>query len=567
MSRPDRAGGTPAVRPPDPADMTPTVRRPDPAPAVPTVRLRDVFVAYPRPQGALMALRGLDLEIHPGERLVVQGPNGSGKSTLLRVITGEQPVAAGTVEVGGTALHRLRGADRRRWRAGAVGFLDQHARRNLFPQLDVTDNVALQLRLTGASSSDAHRRATAVLAELGLTGLAHRAVASLSGGEAQRVAIGAAVAHAPALLLADEPTGELDEDSAHAVYTLLGRVATAGTSLVLVSHDRRAEAYADRTVAIRDGRLAEQWWPGDGDVEQVPDASGWLRLPPDLLPRHRRTPLVARRAPDGVVLTVPARNRSEDVVAGAAAAPIPVVAPADHGLDTLLQLAGVRAAYGPRVLFAGLDLTLARGGWAAVTGPSGSGKTTLVGLLAGLLDPVEGQVRVGGVAWAALDREARALHRRDWLALGPQRPQLVEALTVRENLDLTAAVRGGQAVAGTRPSPAGERAATAEALPSTTDTRTATAEALGLLPLLDQAVATLSGGERQRVALARCLVTDAPLVVLDEPTSQQDEESAERVVQALLAACRAGRAVVVASHDARLTDAADRVLALGPPAG
>ena len=116
------------------------------------VQVRDVFVAYHGAAGSVMALRGSDLTLAVGERLLVQGPNGSGKSTLLRVITGEQPVVAGTVVVSGTALHELTAGQRREWRARSVGFVDQFAGRGLLPELSVVQNVALQLRLIGASA-------------------------------------------------------------------------------------------------------------------------------------------------------------------------------------------------------------------------------------------------------------------------------------------------------------------------------------------------------------------------------------------------------------------------------
>ena len=208
----------------------------------PIVAVRDVFVAFAGGGGPVMALRGADLSLSPGERLLVQGPNGSGKSTLLRVITGEQDVIAGTVEVGGTPLHDLDAGRRRQWRARAVGFIDQHARRGLLPEQSVVDNVSLQLRLTGVASVLAERQARTTLARLGLESLASRTVAELSGGEAQRVATCAAVAHQPQLVLADEPTGELDEESAREVYDLLGAIAAEGTGVILVSHDPRSVA-------------------------------------------------------------------------------------------------------------------------------------------------------------------------------------------------------------------------------------------------------------------------------------------------------------------------------------
>ena len=242
-----------------------------------------------------MALRGADLTLAAGERLLVAGPNGSGKSTLLRVVTGDQPVLAGRVEVGGAAVHAMDDADRRRWRTRALGFVDQHARRNLLPELDVRDNVALQLRLTGTRPAVARARAEETLERLGLGALARADVRRLSGGEAQRVALCAAVAHGPALVLADEPTGELDEDAARQVYGLLESVAADGTGVILVSHDPRSDAFVDRAVRLRDGRLAEEWVPGRAGVAQVADSRGWVRVPSGCSPPTRGVRRAGRR--------------------------------------------------------------------------------------------------------------------------------------------------------------------------------------------------------------------------------------------------------------------------------
>ncbi|MDQ1482035.1 MAG: peptide/nickel transport system ATP-binding protein ddpF [Actinomycetota bacterium] len=508
------------------------------------VEVEDVFVAFRGAAGAVMALRGADLAVRAAERLLVQGPNGSGKSTLLRVITGEQPVVAGTVRVGGTSLQELPAPQRRRWRARNVGFIDQYARRGLLAEQRVLDNVALQLRLTGVSSAKARSRARSILDQLGLGELADRKVPDLSGGEAQRVAICAAVAHRPRLVLADEPTGELDEHSAHAVYQMLSQIAADGTSVILVSHDPRAHAFADRGVRVRDGRVAEQWTPGSAEVEQVPDSRGWIRVPAELWPpTPTRSGLVASAQNDGLLL----RPRSgdghhgvqqvSDVVRDRSAAtdPVPVAWPAVAGSTPLVELTGVSAGYPGIPLFASLDFLIGSGDWAVVTGRSGSGKSTLLLLRAGLLDPTAGVDRGGGKTWVGLDRDDRAALRRPWVALAPQRPTLVEAMTVRENLELTSAVRRA---------------------PVGTDRVTRTAGRLGLTALLDQQVERLSGGERQRVAIARCLVSGAPLLLLDEPTSQQDEDSAARVVAVLQEETAAGRAVFAATHDPRLTELA-----------
>lgn len=506
----------------------------------PIVSVSDAFVAFSGAAGPVMALRGLDLRLELGERLLVQGPNGSGKSTLLRVITGEQPVTAGTVRVGGTALHELDATRRRRWRATSVGFIDQHARRGLLPELSVLGNVMLPLRLSGVERPKARRQALDTLARLGLESLADRGVTELSGGEAQRVATCAAVAHGPQLVLADEPTGELDEESARGVYELLAAVAAAGTGIILVSHDARSVRFADRAVRIRDGRTAEQWRPGSAEVEQLTDSHGWARIPAELLPTGPPVTALVARARSGGLLLEPRWNPAAEPPSSAEPR-LPagtILRPLAAGSEPLVRLVGVSGGY-PRttnapLLFSDLDLELAPGSWAAVTGPSGSGKSTLLALVAGLLDPLAGMVLVAGSDWADCSRAQRAELRRRIVTVTPQRPALVEALTVEENLMVTAEIRASEE-----------------------DRVAAVAEDLGLTRLRHQPVSALSGGERQRVSLARSLVSEASVLVLDEPTSQQDDVSADRVVAALVAVVAAGRVVLVASHDPRLIGRAD----------
>jgi putative ABC transport system ATP-binding protein len=201
----------------------------------------------------------------------------------------------------------------------------------------------------------------------------------------------------------------------------------------------------------------------------------------------------------------------------------------------------VAAGYAGRAIFTDLRLRVEAGTLTTVTGPSGSGKSTLLALAAGLLDPVSGSVRIGGTAWAGLSRTERAVRRRRELVFAPQQPALVEAFTVRENFELSAAVRGEVL-----------SAADVERVASTLD----------LSKLVNEDVSRLSGGERQRVGLGRCLVTRAPLLVADEPTSQQDLASAALVGDALRTEVRAGRGVLVATHDDDLIRWATSVVAL-----
>jgi ABC-type lipoprotein export system ATPase subunit len=238
--------------------------------------------------------------------------------------------------------------------------------------------------------------------------------------------------------------------------------------------------------------------------------------------------LLIPRAPAEIVPDLPSRS---------------LRAPERPTYDVLADLTGLAAGYGDRTLFDRLDLVLRSGTWTAVTGPSGSGKSTLISVIAGLLPPLAGTVTVADGQWDGLSRGARAEHRRRWVALLPQRPAMLEALTVRENLQLTAGIRGS-----------------AGKWPDTTVDELA--ERLVLTRLLDQPVQLLSGGERQRAAFARALISSASLLLLDEPTSQQDESSVDRVVRVIREEVAAGRSVLVAAHDPRVVSPSTLVVEL-----
>ena len=289
--------------------------------------------------------------------------------------------------------------------------------------------------------------------------------------------------------------------------------------------------------------------PGRTGVAQVPDSRGWVRLPTELLGVDRRpTSWTARPGDEGLVLRPsgggPARTSAPPpvrVAATTAARPGPDGAGPKAQDAALVSLAGVAAGRAGRTLFEGLDLELRPGSWTALRGPSGSGKSTLLSLVAGLTDPRAGQVAVGGTAWAGLDRATRAAHRGRWLAYGLQRANLVETMSVAENVALATDARG--------------RTADADEVAALVGT-------LGLTAQLRTPAGVLSGGERQRASLARVLVAGVPVLVLDEPTSQQDDVSAARVVDALTAACAAGAAVLVASHDPAVLERAGAALVL-----
>ena len=199
----------------------------------------------------------LDAQIASGERVAVMGRSGSGKSTLLNLISGIDRADGGAVHVDGLEVTALGEPARTLFRRAHIGFVYQFF--NLIPTLDVAENVRLVLELNGVHGRVARERSLAALADVGLRARAHSAIDALSGGEQQRVAIARALVHAPQLLLADEPTGNLDDATVQEVLpSLLGLTRARGTTLVMVTHDETLAAAADRVLELREGRLHER---------------------------------------------------------------------------------------------------------------------------------------------------------------------------------------------------------------------------------------------------------------------------------------------------------------------
>jgi ABC-type lipoprotein export system ATPase subunit len=507
---------------------------------------RDVFRIYATPEGDAAALQGLTLQVEEQEVLVVLGPSGSGKSTLLRILSGLDRPSAGFVRVFGREVGKLRGRELADYRSDLLGYVEQHYSRALDPDLSARELVGIQLGLVGADRKARERRADELLERVGLERKRGSRPGELSGGEQQRVAVCAALAHRPRLLLADEPTGELDAASAALVYDLIGELAREqGCTTVLVSHDVESTRIADRTVRVRDGRVSEEAGRTGSEETLVVARGGWLRLPEELLARAGIGERArAELAGEHIVV------RSADLGPQKAVEPEapPSIEPATDG-RIVAEARGVGKSYGHdaqrRVVLAGLDASFGAGRLVAVTGPSGSGKTTLLHLLAGLADPDEGRIVVLGRELAGLDREARAALRREDVAFIGQDPGLTPFLSARENVELGLALRSVSA------QDAEERAL--DAL-----TR------VGLGERVEQRAGRLSAGERQRVAIARAVAAGARLLLADEPTARLDEANA-LVVGALFVrlAREAGVAVVVATHDLLVVDQADATLSLG----
>ena len=211
---------------------------------------------YRTPAGSFPALRGIDLELASGELVAVVGKSGSGKSTLLHVIGGIDAPTSGRVSVGGRPIAELSGNALARWRGTTVGIVFQFFQ--LLPTLTAVENVMLPMDFHGAiAARDRRPRALELLARVDVAAHADKLPATLSGGQQQRVAIARALANDPPVILADEPTGNLDSDTAADVLGLLKALAGAGKTVVVATHEREVGRIADRVVTLADGRVLE----------------------------------------------------------------------------------------------------------------------------------------------------------------------------------------------------------------------------------------------------------------------------------------------------------------------
>ena len=498
------------------------------------IDVRDVFRVHQTAEGDAAALQGLSLTVREGETVTVLGPSGSGKSTFLRILAGLDRPSAGTVRVFGTELAKLPARDVARYRTHTIGYADQHYARALAPELTARELVGLELGLAGATPAERDRRADELLERVGLADKRAARPAELSGGEQQRVAVAASLAHRPKLFLADEPTGELDAESARLVYGTIGElIRTERCTAVIVSHDPESASIADRVIRIRDGRVSEESGGSLREESIVVGRGGWLRLPEELLRRS------------GIRTHASARLEGRDIVVSgeepAENAPTVEALERPREARPVAALRRVSKGYGARTVLDGLAAMFASSTLTVVTGPSGSGKTTLLHVLAGLELPDAGEVDVLGTDVAQLDRTGRAEFRRDHVGYVGQQPGLVPALSALENVELALALRGLPQDAAREP-----------------------LVAVGLEDRIEQRVARLSTGERGRVAIARALAPRPELLLADEPTSRLDQANAIAVGTLFVRLAREyGAAVVCATHDPLLIEQADETLRLG----
>jgi ABC-type lipoprotein export system ATPase subunit len=499
------------------------------------VRAHDLFFLYWAPHGDVAALRGLSLEVAAGEIVSVLGPSGAGKTTLLDLCGGWTRPSSGALNVLGVDLEHASQRRRAQLRRASIGIVRQHYDRTLPHELTVQEIVSLPLRLIGRPDQ---RRVADLLRTAGLAARADARPVELSGGEQQRVAVCAALARSPRLLLADEPTGELDARTSTVLVELLLELChQAHAAALIVTHDPAVAARTQRTIHLRDGRLAAE---GTTRPVLIIDEQGWLRLPGRVREQAGLRERVRAQPSWGKVELV-----AEDLAEPRALAATPRPAPVDKRYATEIALDRVtkRFAHRDAPVVENLSWTVAAEQLHVVAGPSGAGKTTLLNLLAALDHPDAGQVWVAGERVDSLGRDEAVRWRQRSLGYVSQHSTLVEFLSAHENITLALTLRGFAQHDAT------ERAAR-------------WLDWVGLTRLADRRADRLSGGEQRRIELARALAPGPRVLLADEPTAHLDRVTGRMVIRLLRNAAREGTTVVAASHDPDVISAADTRLPL-----
>jgi ABC-type lipoprotein export system ATPase subunit len=528
------------------------------------IRLDRVYKVHRVGDVGVAALGGVSFEVPRGEFAAIVGPSGSGKSTILNLIGGVDTPTAGLVSVGGRDLSQLNAAGLSDYRRRMVGFLWQGTTKNLIPYLTVAQNGELPLLLAGARSGANRRRRTAFLLELmGLADRANHRPAMLSGGEQQRAGLVVALAHEPAVVLADEPTAEIDAEGADQVVEALRAACSEfGSTVVMATHDLVAASKTDITFRLIDGRVRSP--AGRASL----DSSGLVILPTaaaSLLGsaaselevelegdevRIRRLREAIEYHPGGLAARpgTPLRSRtpvamtSEPAITGA-----PGGAATRRAEAPLFSAKDLHRTYGhggtSTVALRDVSLHLAPGELVVVIGPSGSGKSTLLGIIGGFEPPDSGTVEWHGRPLADLPATEVARRRASEFGVVFQSLGLFPALTARENVYLPLLISGADP-----------------------DSSAAAAERwlrrVGLQDRAEHRLFELSLGQQQRVAVARALAPDPDIVLADEPTAELDHEAATVVIEALREVSLRRGGVILASHDPRVLLVADRVLVL-----
>jgi ABC-type lipoprotein export system ATPase subunit len=490
------------------------------------IQMRDVSKAYETGAKPFMALRNVNLNINQGEFLGITGKSGAGKTTLLSMISGVSDLTSGKVqfyggENGPLSIHDLSEDRLAEWRGKNVGIVYQSF--ELMPTLSLLENVMLPPDFLGSYRPKMSKTRAMELLELVEIGAhAYKIPAHISGGEQQRVAIARAMVNDPALIIADEPTGNLDSVTAETIYQLFEKLVDQGKTIVMVTHDEGLAARFSRRMQIVDGVLGH---PSDFEVLSRDNSAFLVREEGD----ERSIGDIAKNLePAGAAYAARSDRPGSDHPA--------VVL---HGVDKIFK-----SPAGEFQALKSIDLQLNYGQFVSIVGKSGSGKSTLLNMITGIDHPTTGEVIVGGQYIYQLSKSDRALWRGRNMGVVFQFFQLLPTLSLLENTMLPMDYCNMYSF--------NERPKRAMELLSM----------VGLAEYAHKLPGSVSSGQQQSAAIARALANDPDLILADEPTGNLDSRSAANILNLFEQMADDGKTILIVTHDPSITQRTDQTIIL-----
>jgi len=506
----------------------------------PIIQMRDIVKAYATGKGPFIALKDINLDVYQGEFLGITGKSGAGKTTLLNMISGVSDLTSGEVlfhgHANGTArsenhaisVHSLNEDALARWRGENIGIIYQSF--ELMPTLNLVKNVMLPPDLAGNyQPRRSKERALELLEMVDILEHAYKIPAHISGGQKQRVAIARALVNDPPLIIADEPTGNLDTVTAETIFKIFEMLVDQGKTIVMVTHDESMAQRFSRRLHIMDGvivdppangrdRLAKKSLQSFGMNDEHPRDSG-----PEHESNHPINDLA--NSSNGKSKRTALKKEHPAIFL--------------RGVDKVYKNAA-----GKFVALKNVDLLIDYGQFISIVGKSGSGKSTLINMITGIDFPTGGEVVVGGEQIYKMSESQRALWRGRNMGVVFQFFQLLPTLTLLENTILPmdyCRVFSRQE----RPKRAMELLAR-----------------VGLEEQAHKLPASVSSGQQQSAAIARALATNPAIILADEPTGNLDSRSAANILNLFEELAAGGKTIMIVTHDPSITRMTDQTVIL-----
>ncbi|MGB3702316.1 MAG: ATP-binding cassette domain-containing protein [Anaerolineales bacterium] len=503
----------------------------------PIIQMRDVVKAYRTGEGPFLALNGVNIDIQPGEFLGITGKSGAGKTTLLNMISGVSSLTSGEVIFHGAGsgspgsaipIHSLNEDQLAQWRGENVGIIYQSF--ELMPTLNLVENVMLPPDFLGSYRPTVSKeRALELLDLVEIVEHAYKIPAHISGGQKQRVAIARAMVNDPALIIADEPTGNLDTVTAETIFQIFEKLVDQGKTIVMVTHDVSLATRFSRRLHIVDGVVGSPPENGSVQISQT-------ELPEKTEDLETSAGQDFHENPQADLdLTIPCDE------------PVPEgnVLQQDYPAIVLRDVDKVYVnAAGEFVALKSVNMQLNYGQFISIVGKSGCGKSTLLNMITGIDHPTAGEVIVGNERIYEMNKSERALWRGKNMGVVFQFFQLLPTLSLLENTMLP--------MDYCKVYPFNERPDRAMEL----------LKMVGLEEQAHKLPAAVSSGQQQSAAIARALANDPAIILADEPTGNLDSRSAENILNLFEQLAARGKTILIVTHDPSITRRTDQTIIL-----